>query len=81
MAGNNHHSRSLGCCNGYHSWVKTYAIDDCLGIEPLYLCVCIQLIEVAYSECQIGIGEELNCLGSFMPMKITGMPLFSNVEC
>ena len=45
------------------SWVKTYAFDDCLGIESLYLCVCIQLIEVAYSECQIGIGEELNRLG------------------
>ena len=44
------------------SLVKTYTIDDCLGIESLYLCVCIQLIEVAYSECQIGIGEELDCL-------------------
>ena len=47
---------------GADSWVKTYAIDDCLGIESLYLCVCIQLIEVAYSECQIGIGEELDSL-------------------
>ena len=44
------------------SWVKTYAFDDCLGIESLYFCVCIQLIEVAYSECQISIGEELNSL-------------------
>ena len=47
---------------GTDSWVETYAIDDCLGIESLYLCVCIQLIEVAYSECQIRIGEELDSL-------------------
>ena len=47
---------------GANSWVKTYAINDCLSIESLYLCVCIQLIEVAYSECQIGIGEEFDCL-------------------
>ena len=47
---------------GADSWVKTYAIDDCLCIESFYLCVCIQLIEVAYSECQIGIGEELDSL-------------------
>lgn len=47
---------------GANSWVKTYAINDRLSIESLYLCVCIQLIEVAYSECQIGIGEELDSL-------------------
>ena len=33
---------------GADSWVKTYAIYDSLGIESLYLCVCIQLIEVAF---------------------------------
>ena len=37
-------------------------IDDCHGIKSLYLCVCIQLIEVAYSECQIGVGKELDSL-------------------
>ena len=47
---------------GADSWIETYAIDDSLGIKSLYLCVCIQLIEIAYSECQIGIGEELDSL-------------------
>ena len=60
---------------GADSWVKTYAIDDCLGIESLYLCVCIQLIKVAYSECQIGIGEELNCLG-FLHTHEEGIDVF-----
>ena len=47
---------------GADSWIKTYAINDSLGIKSLYLCVCIQLIEIAYSECKIGIGEELDSL-------------------
>ena len=31
------------------TWVKTYAINDCFGIQALDFCVCIQFIEVAYS--------------------------------
>ena len=60
---------------GADSWVKTYTIDYCLGIESFYLCVCIQLIEVAYSECQIGIGEELDSL-SFLHAHKEGIDVF-----
>ena len=42
--------------------IKTYAINDSLCVKSLHFCICIKLIEVAYSECQIGIGEELDSL-------------------
>ena len=45
-----------------YSWIKTHTTNDALGVETLHLGVCIQLIEVAYSECQIRIGEELDSL-------------------
>lgn len=56
LASNNRHNWLGLCYNGCRFVDPVYAnIDDCLGIESLYLCVCIQLIEVAYSECRIGI--------------------------
>ena len=34
---------------GSDTWVKAYAINDCLGIQALDFGVCIQFIEIAYS--------------------------------
>ena len=40
--------------------IKTYTVNDSLRIQALHLCVSIQFIEVAYTKCQISIGEELH---------------------
>ena len=34
---------------GSNTWIKTYAINDCLGIQAFDFGVCIQFIEIAYS--------------------------------
>lgn len=39
--------------------IKSNARDDCLGVETLHLCVCIELVEVRYSKSEIGVGKEL----------------------
>ena len=43
--------------------IKTNTIYDLLGVQTLTFCIGIQLIEVSNAQCQIGIGEQLNCLG------------------
>ena len=45
------------------TWIESYSIDDGLGIESLHLGICIQLVEIAYTKGEIGIGEEFHCLG------------------
>ena len=47
---------------GADAWVETYAVDDCLCVETLHLGVCVELVEVAHAQCQIGIGEEFHRL-------------------
>ena len=42
--------------------IQTHAVDDSLRIQPLHLNISIQLVEVAHSQSQISIGEELDSL-------------------
>ena len=42
--------------------VEAYALDDGLCVEPLHLSVSIKLIEVAHTQCEVSIGEELHSL-------------------
>ena len=50
---------------GADARIETDALDDCLRVETFHFSVCIELIEIAYSQCKIGIGEEFHCLGFF----------------
>ena len=45
--------------------IQTHALDDLLSVQPLALCIGVQLIEVGNAQSQICIGEQLNslCLG------------------
>ena len=47
---------------GADTWVKAYAVDDLLGIKPLHLRICIELIEVRHTESKVCIGKELHSL-------------------
>ena len=42
--------------------IQTHAVDDSLRIQPLHLRISIQLVEVAYSQSKISIGEKLHSL-------------------
>ena len=42
--------------------VEAYALDDGLCVETLHLSVSIKLIEVAHTQCEVSIGEELHSL-------------------
>ena len=54
---------------GADSRIQTDAVNDGLGIESFHLGICVQLVEVAHAESQIGVGEELDSLGFFHPDK------------
>ena len=41
------------------SWGKAYPVDEGLRIQPFYLGVCIQFIEITYTQGQISIGKQL----------------------
>ena len=43
--------------------VEAHAFDDLAGIQAQTLCIAVQLVEVGHAHCQIGISEELDCLG------------------
>ena len=45
------------------TWVEAYTRDDCLRVEPLDLSIGIELIEIADTKGEIGVGEELDGLG------------------
>ena len=53
--------------------VKTYAVNDLLRAQALALRVGIQLIEIGNAQRQIGVGEQLDGLGSVKPMKRVSM--------
>jgi len=42
--------------------IQANTVDDLLSVQPLHLSIGIQFVEVADTQCQIGIGEQLNCL-------------------
>ena len=44
------------------SRVQSHTVDNGLGVESLHFGVCIQLVEVAHSQGEVGVGEELHCL-------------------
>ena len=45
--------------------IETNTVDDLLSVQPLHLSIGIQFVEVADTQCQIGVGEQFNslCLG------------------
>ena len=45
------------------SWVQADPVDYVSGVEPLHLGIGVQLVEIAYPESQIGVGEELYGFG------------------
>ena len=42
--------------------IKADTIDNLLGVQSFHLSIGIQFVEVADTQCQIGVGEQLNCL-------------------
>ena len=40
--------------------IQTDTVNDCTSVQPFYFRICIKLIKVLYTKCQIGIGKELN---------------------
>ena len=40
--------------------IQTDALDNLLGVQPLHLCIGIQLVEIADTQGQIGVGKQLN---------------------
>ena len=47
--------------------IQADTLDDGLGVQSLHLCIRIQFVEVAYTQCQVGIGKQLHCLCFFQP--------------
>lgn len=43
--------------------IQSYTLDDVLGAQSLHFGVCVQLIEVAHTERQIGIRKKLHGFG------------------
>ena len=43
--------------------VEADAVDDLAGVEALRLGVGVEFVEVGYAEREVGVGEELDCLG------------------
>ena len=50
------------------------AVDDVAGVEAADLAVGVKLIEVGYAKSQVGVGEQLDGLGSVVPSTSSGMP-------
>ena len=49
------------------SWIQTYTLNDRLRIQSLHLRIGIQLVEIAYSQSQIGIGKQFHDRNPAMP--------------
>ncbi len=47
--------------------VESYAFDDCLRVEAFYLGVCVELVEVAHPQGEVGVGEEFHGFGLLEP--------------
>ena len=45
--------------------IQTDTIDDSLWVETLHLSVCVQFVEVADTQSEIGVGKEFHCLCLF----------------
>ena len=42
--------------------IQANTVDDLLSVQPFHLSIGIQFVEVADTQCQVGVGEQLNCL-------------------
>ena len=58
------------------SWIQTYTLNDRLRIQSLHLRIGIQLVEIAYSQSQIGIGKQFHGLRLFHSHEQGGDLLF-----
>ena len=47
---------------GADAWVKTYSLYDGLAVEALNLGVGIKFVEVAHTQCKVGVGKQLDSL-------------------
>ena len=47
------------------TWVKTYALNDGFTVQSFHFSVCVKFIEIADTESQVGVGEELDCFSLF----------------
>ena len=45
---------------GADAWVETYAVDDGARVKTFHLGVRVKLVEIAYTQGEIGVGEELH---------------------
>ena len=45
--------------------VKTYALNDGFTVQSFHFSVCVKFIEIADTESQVGVGEELDCFSLF----------------
>ena len=45
------------------AWIKAHAVDYRLGVKALHLGVGVELVEVAHSQGEVGVGEEFHRLG------------------
>ena len=43
--------------------LQAHAVDDVAGVEASHLAVGIELVEVGHAQRQVGVGEQLHCLG------------------
>ena len=43
--------------------IETHAVDDVLRVQAFHLGVCIEFVEIAHTECQIGIGKQFDGFG------------------
>lgn len=50
------------CAN---AWVEADAFDYCLCVKPFHLSVCVEFVEIADAQGEVGVGEELHGLGLF----------------
>jgi hypothetical protein len=43
--------------------IQADALDNLLGVQTLHLCIGVQFVEIADTQCQIGIGKQFDCFG------------------
>ena len=62
---------------GTDTRIKADSIDDLLCVQSLHLCISVQLIEIGYTQCKIGICKQFNCL-CFRKSHKQGINIFLN---
>ena len=44
--------------------VQAHSVYDGLGVQTLHLSICVQLVEIAHAQREVGVGKEFNCLST-----------------